>query len=65
MAEKKDDVRTDRRGFLKFAGLSGIAGGAAMVSGKSAEATEVAMEDKGSGYRETDHVKTFYKSARF
>ena len=62
---KDNDKRegTDRRNFLKFASLGTVAGGAALVAG-SGEA-EAAEAVSGSGYKETDHVKTVYKLARF
>ena len=61
MSEK---METDRRGFLKLAGLGTVAGGAVVAS----TVVPAAAEDvtaKTSGYRETDHVRTFYESARF
>jgi len=62
MSEK---VETDRRGFLKLAGLGTVAGGAAIASTvTSANAKDVELSTA-SGYRETEHVKTFYESARF
>lgn len=64
MTVKPEKVKTDRRGFLKFAGLGTLASGAAIVSGEKAEALE-AKEANKIGYKETDHVKTFYDSARF
>lgn len=64
MTTKPEKVKTDRRNFLKFAGLGTIASGAALVSGEDAKAVE-APAISGSGYRESDHVKTFYDSARF
>ena len=62
-AKRTQDVQTDRRSFLKLAGLGSVAGGAALVSGS--DKAEAASAPAGSGYRETDHVKTFYQSARF
>ena len=58
---------TDRRGFLKFAGLGTVAGAVALVSGRDGEAAEVTAggADTGLGYRETEHVRRFYESARF
>ena len=64
MTVKPEKVKTDRRGFLKFAGLGTLASGAALVTGEKVEASEV-IETAESGYRETDHVRTFYDSARF
>ena len=54
----------DRRDFLKKAALSVAAAGTVAVASKAASADD-AVEVTGSGYRETDHVKAFYKSARF
>jgi len=54
----------DRRDFLKKAALSVAAAGTAAVASKSASADEV-LDTSGTGYRVTDHVKAFYKSARF
>ena len=54
----------DRRDFLKKAALSVAAAGTAAVASKSAGADE-ALDTSGNGYRVTDHVKAFYKSARF
>lgn len=65
MTIKPEKVKTDRRGFLKFAGLGTVASGAALVVGNKVEAAEVSADGRDLGYQETDHVKTFYKSARF
>ena len=54
----------DRRDFLKKAALSVAAAGTAAVASKSASA-DAALDTSGPGYRVTDHVKAFYKSARF
>jgi nitrous oxide reductase len=54
----------DRRDFLKKAALSVAAAGTAAVASKSVSADE-ALDTSGTGYRVTDHVKAFYKSARF
>ena len=53
-----------RRDFLKGSAVSVAAVGVVAVSGKSASAGEVEVVS-GSGYRETEHVKAFYASARF
>jgi hypothetical protein len=61
---KKPDKGTDRRDFLKMAGLGTVAGGAALVVAKDeAKADEIGAA--GQGYRETEHVSTYYKLARF
>ena len=54
---------TDRRDFLKLAGLGGIAGGATLVAGQ--EEASADSQHTGRGYRETDHVKTYYQLAKF
>ena len=66
MTSKKDKVsKSDRRDFLKLAGIGAVAGGAAALGGaKKAEAAE-ADAPAGRGYRETEHVRKFYRSARF
>ncbi len=63
MTKEVEQVRTDRRGFMKLAGMSAVAGGATIVAGEAAAETPVSQ--KAAGYRETEHVKTFYDTARF
>jgi hypothetical protein len=65
MASQKDRTETDRRGFLKLAGLGTVAGGVALVAGEGTAKAATAKSSKGLGYRETEHVKTFYETARF
>ncbi len=63
---KKETASLDRRDFFRKVGLGA---GAAAAAGLGASAAQAAAADrkpvKGSGYRETDHVKTYYKLARF
>jgi len=63
MSNKTEKGATGRRDFLKLAGLGTLASGATLVSGQ-ASATE-APQEGASGYRETDHVKRVYETARF
>ena len=64
METKKQDVgQTGRRDFLKLSALGAAAAGTVITAG-SATADE-AKTVSGSGYRETEHVKTFYETARF
>ncbi|MTI42366.1 twin-arginine translocation signal domain-containing protein [Roseibium hamelinense] len=63
MAEDKTKDTAGRRDFLKLAGLGTLASGATLVAG-SAQAADVA-DPSGNGYRETDHVKKVYETARF
>jgi hypothetical protein len=60
----KKDAVAGRRDFLKGSAVSVAAVGVAAVAGKSASAGEVEVVSS-SGYRETEHVKAFYASARF
>ena len=62
--KKAEDAVAARRDFLKRSAATVAAAGAVAVAGKSASAGET-IESKGAGYRETEHVKAFYNSARF
>ena len=69
MTSKARDTGVDRRGFLKSLG-AGAAGTAATVAGVAAvPAAAAAAESKAdqvkARYRETDHVKTFYRTNRY
>lgn len=55
---------TDRRSFLKLAGLGTVGTVAAAASTVTATADELTPA-KGDGYRETDHVKRVYELSRF
>lgn len=65
MKTRKDTQQVARRDLLKMAGLGGVAGAAAIATsaGKAEAATEADV--KGSGYRETEHVRTYYDLAKF
>ena len=63
-SNKKTDVGAGRRDFLKRSAISVAAAGAVAVSSKTASALDSKVP-AGAGYRETEHVKAFYKSARF
>jgi DMSO/TMAO reductase YedYZ molybdopterin-dependent catalytic subunit len=68
MGEKKSDTRSGRRDFLRLAGLGATAGAVAVASGASAQdaqASEAGEPETGAGYRETAHVKQYYKLAAF
>ena len=62
--DRNDKSVEDRRDFLKLATYGTVLGGAAIATGGAAQAASAPVE-AGSGYRETDHVKTYYKLARF
>lgn len=61
---RNEETAEDRRDFLKLASLGTVLGGASIATGGAAEAAET-VDETGSGYRETQHVKTYYQSARF
>ena len=62
--KKRDKAVDDRRDFLKRSAATAAVAGAVAVAGKSATAGETEVPS-GAGYRETEHVKAFYNSARF
>jgi len=64
MRDDGKSVGTDWRNFLRLAGLGVAAGGAAVVGGPG-EAKAAETSETSDGYRETEHVKTYYKLARF
>ncbi|WP_428696631.1 twin-arginine translocation signal domain-containing protein [Stappia sp.] len=63
MKRKDTAIEADRRSFLKLAGLGAVAGSATLVTGEAQAAAPVS--ETAAGYRETEHVKTFYDTARF
>jgi len=65
MKEKAEQAVTDRRGFLKLAGLGTVAGGAALVASSPQSEAGEATSDGKKLYRETAHVKRYYDLARF
>ncbi len=59
---KKEKAVSSRRDFLKLATVAAPAVAVATVTGtRTAEAAPV----QGSGYRRTEHVEKYLKSARF
>lgn len=64
--KQQDRKQVDRRGFMKLAGLGAGAAGATMgLALPKAEAATPAPATEHAGYRETEHVKTYYRMARF
>ncbi len=64
MAGKRDEEGTARRDFLKLAGVAAVTGGGLLAAGAKPAAAEEPQEGS-ARYRETEHVKTYYKLARF
>ena len=69
MKTKANEAGVDRRGFLKSLG-AGAAGTAATVAGVAAvpvaaDAAESAADKVKTRYRESDHVKAYYRTNRY
>lgn len=65
---RKDNARSskiDRRRLLTGAGLAIGAAGATVVSTAAPVAASEPQEPEHDGYRESEHVKTYYRLARF
>ncbi len=66
MSDSKNPKAIPRREFLKTAGLTtGAVGAAAVLSGVPAEAAMPGAGKKSASYRETEHVLKYYELARF
>lgn len=62
---KKQASDMGRRQLLKALALGSAAGAVATVSGQAAAATtDVAPKAKDDGYRETDHIRSYYATLR-
>lgn len=58
-------VDADRRSVLKLLGVGSVGTVAVAVSGACAAGAEETKPAEAGGYRETEHVKTYYDRARF
>lgn len=65
MTTPKKQKASQRRDFLKLAGLGAVAGSVMAASGAPKEAAAREADSGASGYRETDHVKQVYTLSRF
>ena len=66
MTVKTPKPAVDRRGFLKSIGGASVAGAAVAVgAAPPAAAAENDDDKKKSRYRETDHVKAYYRTNRY
>lgn len=63
MTDRPEKTTAKRRDFLRFIGLGSVAGAAALATGAPAAP---AGEPKPSspGYRETEHIRKYYETAR-
>lgn len=55
----------DRRSFLAAAPAAGLAGGAAAFVGREDEPPAGADPDRHLDYRETPHIRAYYRRARY
>jgi hypothetical protein len=59
-------AQLDRRSFMRLAGLgAGVAGASIGLGAVEASASEPVAAAEQGGYRETEHVQTYYRMARF
>ena len=65
MKQGKDRPEPDRRSFLKLAGVGIATGGVAMAMGKDPAQSREEEPSESGGYRETEHVRTYYDLAKF
>jgi hypothetical protein len=65
MSAKSKDTAVGRRDFLRLSGVAAATGGAALAAGSAETEASKVLDASSAGYRETDHVKTYYKLARF
>jgi hypothetical protein len=64
--KRNEKATVGRREFLRTLGAgAGVAATAAVPLATKAEAAETDAEKKKARYRETDHVKTFYRVNRY
>lgn len=64
MSEDNDRVQSDRRSFLKLAAASAPAAAVATALGSTAAQAD-ALEDAGTGVRDTAHTRAYFESAKF
>lgn len=69
MRTEDESKGVNRRGFLRTVGLgaagTAAAAGASIVAPTVADAAESAADRKKKRYRETDHVKAYYRTNRY
>ncbi len=62
MKNRPPQATAKRRDFMKLAGLAPVAGTALLASGAPARADKPAPEP--GRYRETEHIRQYYETAR-
>jgi hypothetical protein len=63
--KSKSKSTVGRRDFLRVLGVGAAAGAAAPLVGEAKADTETNDEKRKARYKETDHVKTFYRVNRY
>ncbi len=63
MKKNEEVKRSDRRGFLKLAGMSAPAAAVAVATGVSK--AEAKTEDAGDRMQDTAHTRAYFESAKF
>ncbi len=64
--KKPTTEKIRRRAFLKGATLGGVVlGSGALTTGALAEVSVEPSQPATKGYRETDHIREYYRVARF
>lgn len=63
MTDHPEKATAKRRDFLKLVGLGSVAGAAALATGTAAAAADE-PKPKSPGYRETEHIRKYYETAR-
>lgn len=66
--DQSNDTTTQRRSVLKGVGVAGAAAAVAVVApplAGDALATESRTDQRKARYRESDHVKAFYRTNRY
>ncbi len=65
MKTREDSQKVARRDLLKLAGLGGVTGAALAAASTGTAEAAAKVDRKDSGYRETEHVRTYYELAKF
>jgi hypothetical protein len=65
MTNKDNKTAMGRRAFLRTVGIGATAAAAAPLSGEALADTENNDEKRKARYKETDHVKAYYRVNRY
>ncbi|MDX2288268.1 MAG: formate dehydrogenase [Hyphomicrobiaceae bacterium] len=67
MTRDDDVLKSDRRGFLRLAGVGVVGGSAAAVTTvvDAVAAPAVDPQPTSGSYRETEHIRRYYELAKF